>query len=193
MRADPHRRPRLMFAGNTTTKSEMEDFYKVEDPWSFDLNVDDDRRVGRLLGCIPNRKFRRVLDVGCGNGFLTVRLPGDEIHGVEISENAVKWAHARAERVGKNIEFHVGSVFDIEGICPAPFDLIVITGVLYPELIGEAFELVRIKLDGLLEEGGYLVHAHIESWFSQGFPYRLIDRQIYPYREYFHLLEVYKK
>ena len=178
---------------NTITKNEMEEFYKVEDPWSYDVNEDDDRRVARLLACIPDRKFQRILDIGCGNAFLTVRLPGEEIHGVEISENAIKWARARAERVGKNIKFHVGSVFDVDKICLGQFDLIVITGVLYPSLIGEAFELVRIKLDALLKEGGYLIHAHIESWFNHGFPYKIIDRQIYRYRDYFHLLEVYQK
>lgn len=73
------------------------------------------------------------------------------------------------------------------------FDLIVITGILYPQYIGEGFLLASSIIDDLLMPGGHLVSAHIMEWYKFKFPYITISREYYQYREYTHVLEVYEK
>lgn len=179
---------------NLQSPHELDAFYETEDPWSYDSTPDDQRRLETLLAALPREKFHRTLDIGCGNGFVTTHLPGRKVFGVDLSEKAIGWARTRAKRLNKPVEFKQGSVFEIDSMFPGGvFDLIIITGVLYPQYIGRAFNLINIKLDQILMEGGYLVLVHIHDWYKVGFPYKLLDRQIYPYREYDHLLEVYKK
>jgi hypothetical protein len=73
------------------------------------------------------------------------------------------------------------------------FDLVVITGVLYPQYIGEGQRLVYTIIDDLLEAGGHLVSAHIAEWYQCRFPYISVTREYYRYREFSHVLEVYIK
>lgn len=179
---------------NLQSSHSLDAFYENEDPWSYDSTPDDQRRLETLLAALPREKFNRTLDIGCGNGFITAHLPGRNVFGIDLSQRAIEWARIRAKRLDKRVDYRQGSIFEIDSVfVGGGFDLIVVTGVLYPQYIGKAFNLLSIKLDQLLADGGYLVLVHIHEWYKAGFPYKLIDRQIYPYREYDHLLEVYKK
>lgn len=71
--------------------SSLNEFYAGEDLWRYDSNPDDSVRVATLLAALPNRPFQRVLGIGCGNGFLTLRLPGAEVIGCDASPLAVEW------------------------------------------------------------------------------------------------------
>lgn len=174
---------------------ELEQFYAQEDPWRYDENPDDRRRLDEIRGLLGGRRFRRALDIGCGNGFVTTTLPAEKIVGIDLSQAAIAWARKRADALpdADRFEFEALSVFDIGKLEEKSFDLVVITGVLYPQYIGKSFSLIRLYIDRLLQDGGVLLSCHIDEWMRFRFPYTLIDQSIYPYREYTHRIEVFIK
>lgn len=170
---------------------ELEDFYKKRDPWNYEDTADDAKRKAMLLSVLPERRFIKVLDIGCGDGFVTESLPGEEITGIDVSDNAIR--HAREKNI-RHIQFLRHSLFDLPALgWGQEFDLIIITGVLYPQYIGDSELLVYTIVDDLLKPGGCLISCHIDDWYRARFPYITTHREYYAYREYFHLLEVYIK
>ncbi len=170
--------------------SELETFYNEADPWGYEKNPEDQKRKDILLSEIPGGRYRRVLDVGCGNGFVTRELPGDEIVGVDISSAAVR--HAKRHE-SPSLRFVCSSVFDLPTSVSGLFDLIVITGVLYPQYIGQSYTLIYHIIENLLRENGVLACVHIDDWYQGRFPLLRLKEVRYAYREYIHRLEVYVK
>lgn len=169
---------------------DLNDFHKNEDPWNYKRNTDDQKRLEILMHELPKTKYNRILDIGCGQGFLTQHLPGNEIIGVDISAEAVK--HASKLKT-KKLSFKQLSIFDLKTEGLGKFDLIVITGVLYPQYIGESSSLIYLTIDNLLNENGTLISVHINEWYNLQFPYLKIKQMYYDYRDYTHNLEIYNK
>lgn len=175
-------------------QEDLDDFYKESDPWGYFSNPDDKTRLEAILETIPRRKYASTLDIGCGNGFVTVGLPGSKVMGIDLSSNAVIHAEKYAKSVGSIAQFEQLDVFDVDNRYKnEQFDLVVITGVLYDNYIGKAKSLIALKLDNILAPNGIIMLVHIREWLKFAPPYSLIDRQIYNYRSYEHLLEVYQK
>lgn len=177
-------------------KEALEELYRKQDPWGYENSPDDVRRREELLSIIPNKSPQRALDLGCGDGFVTFSLPGQQVIGVDVSENAIRYANANVKNRpdSSRFLFVAASIFDLAEIFPANgFDLIVITGVLYKQYIGDATSVIRLIIDQLLVPGGILVCCHIEDWYRPFCHYTMIDQMRYPYRQYIHLLEVMKK
>jgi trans-aconitate methyltransferase len=169
---------------------ELDQWYGQPDPWGYYSSSDDQRRRDTLLSELPLRPYQRVLDIGCGQGFLTQSLPGHEIIGVDISASAI--AFARRKEYPK-CHFQQASLFELPELFQKQFDLITITGVLYPQYIGRATNLVYRIIDPLLARGGVLASVHIDAWYQCRFPYLLMKEHFYPYRTYIHRLEIYVK
>lgn len=169
---------------------ELEKWHKKNDPWGYKNSAEDRKRKHILLSEIPDKHYKRVLDIGCGQGFITQSLPGKQVVGVDISKEAINKAK-KIER--KGLKFIQASIFELNNIFKEEFDLIVITGVLYPQYIGNSNTLVYKIIDKLLEDGGILVSVHIDEWYKSRFPYLLLNQHFYDYREYIHRLEAYVK
>lgn len=174
------------------TKNMIEKQYdRNPDPWGYDQNLEDHKRLVKLIEVIPPGKYLETLDVGCGNGFITRHLPGLQVLGIDISEKAI--AHA-IDRCGNHrLKFRAGSIFDIPGMGLPRYDLIVITGLLYPHYIGQSSALIHQIIDDQLNPGGILAVCHIEGMNPITFPAVCLYRERYPYREFTHLLEIYEK
>lgn len=174
-------------------KEDLERFYAKPDPWSYEANPHDERRRSEILAVVP--KCDSILDVGCGDGFITFSLNSREIVGIDISENAIAIAKERAEKSQRsNISFKACSIFSMsKELKRQSFDLIIITGVLYPQYIGGAMSLVRMEIDKLMKPGGYLLSVHINEWNPPEFNYTAVENSFYPYREFTHKLVLYKK
>ncbi|WP_316811391.1 class I SAM-dependent methyltransferase [Pedobacter heparinus] len=172
------------------SKEDLEKWYASGDPWKYGANAEDIKRKKILLGELPDREYSTVLDIGCGNGFITQDLPGNSILGVDLSENAIKYA--RQNNKDARISFEERNIFELYHT-ENTFDLIVITGVLYPQYIGASSNLIFIIIDRLLNKNGILVSVHINDWYNCRFPYDLFREHIYPYEKYLHRLEVYQK
>lgn len=176
--------------------NELDAFYSTADPWGYHDNVDDERRRMELLAALPQRSFKRTLDIGCGNGYVTLTLPGDEVVGVDLSSEAVRWAREAARpapRSASRFRFEKASLFDPHLASHGQFDLVVVTGVLYPQYIGKARSLARLQIDRVLAPGGIVATCHIREWEPLRLGYTLLDATLYPYRAYTHQLEVYLK
>lgn len=170
---------------------ELDSWYHTADPWGYETNPHDQLRKMMLLSELPARNYSRVLDVGCGQGFVTRDLPGDQVVGIDISGQAI-W-HAKNMNKKENIHYRQGSIFELETPELGTFDLIVITGVLYPQYVGNALGVIYQKIDSLLAENGILVSVHIDTWYKARFPLLKFQELFYDYREYTHRLELYQK
>ena len=168
---------------------DLEKWNNTEDPWGYNKNSHDSLRKVFLLDNIPKREYENVLDIGCGQGFITNDLPGKNIYGVDISKTAIKYACKNNNKV----DYSVGSIFEINKLFKIQFDLIIITGVLYPQYIGKSSSLVYLLIDKILSQNGILISAHINEWYSSQFPYLKINQLYYDYREFTHNLEIYSK
>lgn len=96
---------------------------------------------------LPSVNALRVLDLGCGNGYVAGNLAelGHEVVGVDASADGIQLAASRYPRV----KFLVASVYDdLTKLVPAEFDLVVSSEVIehlyYPRrLLKTAQEMLR--------------------------------------------------
>jgi predicted TPR repeat methyltransferase len=173
------------------SKSDIDNWHEKADPWGYEASPDDLMRKEILLSEVPSGRYERVLDIGCGQGFITRDLPGESILGVDISEAAIN--HAK-QTAAPHISYLASDLFNLPRHLGAQqFDLVVITGVMYPQYIGHGSELVKMIVDSLLKRGGVLVSVHISDWYRSRFRYPRVSDSVYFYRNYHHLLEVYRK
>lgn len=171
-------------------KEELDFFYEQNDPWEYEKNSEDLKRKEILLSEIYENQYENVLDIGCGQGFVTNDLPGKNIYGIDISDQAIEYAKHVCE---KKIIFKQGSIYEVDKLFNIQFDLIIITGVLYPQYIGDSSSLIYLLIDKILKKGGILVSVHIDNWYKAQFPYLKLKQIYYDYRQYTHNLEIYSK
>jgi SAM-dependent methyltransferase len=142
--------------------------YRLPDPFGATEESDSGRyqqykyratleHARRHLPCVRPR----VLDVGCGEGHLLVRVaeafPGARLHGVDISPAAV--ARAGELLTGRDVE-NLWTRDIVSDPLDGPYDLIFCTEVLY--YLGRERRSRQIvdRLSGLLAPGGVLVLQH---------------------------------
>lgn len=176
-------------------KEELERLYeRDDDPWGYKNTSVDQIRLGHLSRMLGAAEVERTLDIGSGNGFVTEKLPGIDVIGIDISENAVRHARKSALDLDLNhITYVQADLLQLQDQEMGEFDLICITGVLYEQYIGRSDYLVREVVDKLLRQGGLLVSCHIDEWRHTKFGYQLIDTDIYRYSDFWHRLELYQK
>jgi ubiquinone/menaquinone biosynthesis C-methylase UbiE len=111
--------------------------------------------LSRLVGPPP----QRALDVGCGTGFLALRLGelGHTVAGVDLSEQMLAQARVKAEQAALEIEFRVGDAADL-GVHDETYDLVVARHVIWnmPDPARAVAEWLRVLRPGgrlLLVEG----------------------------------------
>ena len=108
---------------------------------------------------------RRILELGCGEGYSTERLaalfPDAEILAVDIAPNIGRLYAGPAERV----QFRIAYAEDLAAEAPAQFDLIVLTDVLHHVPAAMRSSLLRAARD-LLAPGGVLAFKDWERRWS---------------------------
>jgi SAM-dependent methyltransferase len=114
------------------SREDWDRWYEQADPWRYAGSDQDRMRARAILGRISRRHFELALDLGCGEGALTHALSSvaGRMVGYDISDNALM----RARQRYPEIEFRQGDIVDVvnrDEVTTAPFDLIVVTEVLY--------------------------------------------------------------
>lgn len=172
---------------------EIERFYQKEDPWGFTKNFDDIKRKKRLIEeifCLP-LPLQPVLDIGCGEGFITNDIPSSQVYGMDISYKAI-------ERAKKNNPLNRYFVWSINEEIPdkiPSFDLVIVTGVLYRQYVGGFEDKINENLNALVRPNKYLMMSHIKDWlyFPIKPPFNEIKFFDYPYREYIQHFQLFQK
>lgn len=136
--------------------------YHRPDPYSIGISPYEQQKYGTVMDTLSGRRFERVLEVGCGEGDLSVRLArhADTLVGVDICDAAVERAAARvpsATFVRRTLPREIPD---------GTFDLVVCTDVLYywepvTLRVGTAALLDRLR------PGGMLLAYHYRGHFGQ--------------------------
>jgi hypothetical protein len=90
------------------SRDELDEWYATPDPWGFQSNPADADRKARILAAIkrPGPRYKRALDIGCGEGWISKDLPAALIHGLEWSEKAAgadPEAGGAGDRAGREV------------------------------------------------------------------------------------------
>jgi len=144
------------------TKEELENWYAAPDPWLYHQTEDDIKRKNIILDLL--NKYKRALDIGCGEGFITTDLPAIDIHGIEISDNAAR-----------RLPWNVKRVHQPEGV----YDLVMTTGTLYQQ-----YDHAQIAEWIRRAASRHVLIAGIKDWlvpYNFGTP---IASKEFKYREY---------
>jgi len=130
---------------------------------------DDNRRqnsdpvLRRMLGDVTGK---RVLDAGCGTGYLSRQLTrqGARVIGVDISPEMIAIAREKASAQGLSVEHCVDSVSELGSVPDRSVDAVVSNYVLMdlPDLEGAARSIARV-----LSPGGVAVLVFSHPCFPQ--------------------------
>lgn len=128
------------------------------DPWGYTDRWYEERKRALTLAVLPDRRYRDVLEVGCGIGVLTAELAGraDHLLAVDVSPAAVERARTR---VGDQPQVHVQVVDVTDGVPAGSFDLVVLSEVGY-YLDRPTLDRVLADLRTRVAPGGTLVACH---------------------------------
>jgi 2-polyprenyl-3-methyl-5-hydroxy-6-metoxy-1,4-benzoquinol methylase len=127
------------------------------------------------LGCVqrrfPDFKPQRILDMGCGAGMSTLPFadayPDAEIFAIDLAAPMLRYAHGRAESLGKKIHFVQSSAAETK-FEDASFDLVVSTIILH-EMPQKVSRQVIADCHRLLKPGGVMVHNDMVGWPTDPF------------------------
>ncbi len=160
------------------SKQDLERWYETKpDPWDYKRHEDDLERKCKILAKIVRIEpgFRRLLDLGAGEGWITKDIPAEYRYGYELSDTAAARFPENVKRVKKP-----------EGW----YDLVVATGVLYPQYDWQTMvSLMQIHARRII------VTCNIKSWevpqaIAQ-IPGQQIDEQEFHYRDFVQKLRVF--
>jgi 2-polyprenyl-3-methyl-5-hydroxy-6-metoxy-1,4-benzoquinol methylase len=151
-------------------KEEIEQFYETPDPWGYKTREDDAIRKALIIGAIPVDDYESVLDIGCGEGFITETLPGEKVLGIDISEKAIE-----RTKPTPRIRYIAGDINEMH-LSPRSVDLVIATGALYPHYV------TKETIDKIIKATNkYLVTCHIETVGKVEIPLEPIKRGFFKY------------
>jgi SAM-dependent methyltransferase len=78
--------------GGESASNGLEAYYRQDDLWEHSRYEEnpDQRLRARMIAAMIDPAVESVLDVGCGNGFVTRRLPGKRVVGLDPSPEALQ-------------------------------------------------------------------------------------------------------
>ena len=123
---------------------------------------------------LPHVAGKRILEIGCGTGYLLERLasPAGSVVGLDISQGMLREARKRLSREDKKVHLIQGSYYDIP-FEKESFDCVLATFALThaPDLLPVLGEIARV-----LEPGGRLVIVDVGPPIKPSSGSRLMTR-----------------
>lgn len=127
-------------------------------PFNSDIG---DTTIAFIKARFPDLEVRRILDMGCTVGHSTLpyvdAFPGAEVHGIDVGAPVLRYAHARAQSLGKTVHFSQQNA-EATDFPDGYFDLIV-SHILVHETSHGALRAIMRECRRLLRPGGVVVHA----------------------------------
>ena len=119
--------------------------------------------IDHLKANYPDFKPRRILDMGCAVGHSTLpyvdAFPGAEVHGIDVGAPMVRYAHARAEALGKAVHYSQQNA-ERTDFPDGYFDLIV-SHIALHETSSKAMRNMMKESRRLLAPGGMALHLEV--------------------------------
>jgi ubiquinone/menaquinone biosynthesis C-methylase UbiE len=120
----------------------------------------------RTLARIAGTGRKRILDVGCGTGFLSLLLAelGHDVTGIDLAPRMLEVAREKARRSGLSITFRVENAASLSD-ADASYDLVICRHVIWilPDPARGAAEWIRV-----LRPGGRLALIEGKWWDAGG-------------------------
>ena len=125
--------------------------------------------INYLKNSFPEFCPQKVLDMGCAVGHSTLpycdSFPNAEIYAIDVAAPVLRYAHARAESMGKIVHFEQRNA-EKTGYPDCSFDLIV-SHILFHETSSKAVPALMRECHRLLKPGGMMVHAEVPAFTKQ--------------------------
>ena len=130
----------------------------------------------------PEFRPRRILDMGCTVGHSTLpfvdAFPGAEVHAIDVGAALLRYAHARAESMGRRVHFSQQDATRTN-FPDGHFDLIC-SSILFHETSGKALPAILRECHRLLAPGGIAVHGDLPPfWAMDEFNQFMLDCETY--------------
>ncbi len=131
--------------------------------------------IARIPDELNKAKAKRVLDLGCGSGWLSVYLArqGFDVVGVDVSAQAIYLAKTWAEQEDLKITFDVGDVADLK-YADGNFDAVVANSIFEHFPLKQALEM-SAKVHNLLNDKGIFIGCFDKVGGGPGEYYTLAD------------------
>jgi ubiquinone/menaquinone biosynthesis C-methylase UbiE len=118
----------------------------------------------------PEFRPAKILDLGCSVGHSTIpyveAYPEAEVYGIDVAAPMLRYGHARAETLGKRIQFSQQNA-ERTNFPERSFDLVV-SHILLHETSARAIPRVLAECRRLLRPGGMMIHAEVPQF--EGLP-----------------------
>jgi ubiquinone/menaquinone biosynthesis C-methylase UbiE len=116
----------------------------------------------------PDFRPRRILDMGCTVGHSTLPFvdvfPDAEVHAIDVGAALLRYAHARAESLGRRVHFSQQDATRTS-FPDGHFDL-VCSSILFHETSGKALPAILRECHRLLAPGGIAVHGDLPPFWA---------------------------
>jgi predicted TPR repeat methyltransferase len=145
-------------------KDFFEDIWSHDDHWALESSEYEKRRFETILSMICDRRYNRVLEIGCGRGTFTKFLStlADEVVALDISNAAIDRAQT-SKSGGGVINYQVANIMEFDLRSQGQWDLIVFSETIY--LLGWLYSYFQIgwlafELLTFTNNGGRLMLAN---------------------------------
>ena len=125
---------------------------------------------------------KKIVDLGCTVGHSTLpyveMFPSAEVHGVDIGEGLLRYAHARAEALGQAVHFSQQDAATLN-YEDNSFDLVA-SHILLHETSGKAMPKIFEECYRILKPGGMMIHADLPPFENMdAYTQLILDNETY--------------
>lgn len=134
----------------------------------------------RIPQVFESKKDKRILDLGCGSGWLSIFLARNDfdVTGVDLAEHAIELGNMWAAQESLSIDFQTQDITDLK--FPKDYFGGVIANSIFEHLTHTLAEQTVARIEGFLEEGGIFFGCFDKVGTGPGEYYKLEDgTQVY--------------
>ncbi|MBT5239362.1 MAG: class I SAM-dependent methyltransferase [Rhodospirillaceae bacterium] len=126
----------------------------------------------------PDFTPTRILDIGCSAGSSTVpyvtAFSDADVHGIDVAASILRYAHARAEAMGKGVHFHQRDAANT-GFEDKSFDLVMSHNAMHEFSQSTTEDMMRENFR-LLKPGGVAMHMDVNIRYDEYSPWMQFHR-----------------